>query len=98
MNVKLLAPAQHELDEAIAWYAAQAPGLGDAFLIETLKTITLITRHPQAWHPLSPQTGREDREIGRLHPLSSPHRTPAAGATLAGTFASLGRAALGEGL
>ncbi|MBX9960294.1 MAG: type II toxin-antitoxin system RelE/ParE family toxin [Burkholderiaceae bacterium] len=58
MNVKLLAPAQHELDEAMAWYAAQAPGLGDAFLVETLKTITLITRYPQAWHPLSPQTRR----------------------------------------
>lgn len=58
MNVKLLAPAQHELDEAIAWYATQAPGLGDAFLVETLKTITLITRHPKAWHPLSAQTRR----------------------------------------
>lgn len=46
MNVKPLAPAQYELDEAIAWYAAQAPGLGDAFLIETITTITHITRYP----------------------------------------------------
>lgn len=38
MNVRLLSPAQHELDEAVAWYAVQAPGLGDAFLIETIKT------------------------------------------------------------
>jgi plasmid stabilization system protein ParE len=58
MNVRLLAPAQHELDEAIAWYAGQAPGLGDAFLIETLKALKLITQFPQAWHPLSPQTRR----------------------------------------
>jgi toxin ParE2 len=42
MTVRLLEPAQAELDEAIAWYADQAPGLGDAFLIETLKAIQLI--------------------------------------------------------
>jgi len=30
MNVHLLEPAQAELDEAMAWYAEQAPGLGDA--------------------------------------------------------------------
>lgn len=58
MNVKLLAPAQRELDEAITWYAAQAPGLGEAFLVEAVKTVNLITRYPQAWHPLSPQTRR----------------------------------------
>jgi hypothetical protein len=27
MNVRLLAPAAAELDEAVAWRAAQAPGL-----------------------------------------------------------------------
>ena len=58
MNVHLLAPAQQELDEAIAWYAAQAPGLGDAFLIEALKTLKLVTQFPQAWHPISSQTRR----------------------------------------
>lgn len=31
MNIRLLEPAQAELDEAIAWYEEQAPGLGDAF-------------------------------------------------------------------
>ena len=34
MSLSLLAPAQQELDEAVAWYASQAPGLGDAFLVE----------------------------------------------------------------
>jgi plasmid stabilization system protein ParE len=58
MNVKLLTPAQDELDEAVAWYASQAPGLGDAFLAETLKTLELITQHPLAWHRLSLQTRR----------------------------------------
>ena len=48
MSIRLLEPAQTELDEAIAWYAGQAPGLGDAFLIETLKALQLINRFPQA--------------------------------------------------
>ena len=71
MNVRLLAPAQHELDEAISWYAGQAPGLGDAFLIETLKALKLVTQFPQAWHPLSPQTRR-----GPAHPPSNPRLLP----------------------
>ena len=54
MSIRLLEPAQAELDEAITWYAEQAPGLGDAFLIEALKTIQLIVNFPQAWHPLTP--------------------------------------------
>lgn len=58
MNVRLLEPAQTELEDAIAWYAEQAPGLGDAFLIETLKAIKLIAHFPQAWHPLTPHIRR----------------------------------------
>ena len=53
MNIRLLEPAQAELDEAVAWYSGQAPGLGDAFLLETLKTLKLIAQFPDAWHPLS---------------------------------------------
>ena len=58
MSVRLLEPAQAELDDAIFWYAEQAPGLGDAFFIETLKTIQLIEQYPKAWHPLTPQIRR----------------------------------------
>ncbi|RFO97755.1 plasmid stabilization protein [Rhodoferax lacus] len=58
MSVRLLEPAQAELDEAIDWYEVQAPGLGDAFLIETLKTIQLIEQFPTAWHPLTAQIRR----------------------------------------
>ena len=58
MSIRLLEPAQTELDEAIAWYAGQAPGLGDVFLIETLKALQLINRFPQAWHPLTRQIRR----------------------------------------
>ena len=46
MSLRLLEPAQQELDEAIAWYSAQAPGLGDAFLLETLKAFRLIEQYP----------------------------------------------------
>ncbi len=58
MNIRLLEPAQAELDEAVTWYAAQAPGLGEAFLIEALKTIKLIEQFPAAWHPLTPHIRR----------------------------------------
>jgi len=58
MSTRFLEPAEAELDEAITWYAGQAPGLGDAFLIEALKTIQLIENFPHAWHPLTPMIRR----------------------------------------
>jgi plasmid stabilization system protein ParE len=58
MNVRLLPAAQVELEEAIHWYTQQAPGLGDSFLVEFLRTVQLIERHPLGWHPLSNQTRR----------------------------------------
>jgi len=58
VSIRLLEPAQTELDEAIDWYAAQAPGLGNAFLIEALKAINLINQFPTAWHPLTLQIRR----------------------------------------
>lgn len=48
MNLRFLEPAQAELDEAIQWYANQAPGLGDAFLIEVLAALKLIQQFPLA--------------------------------------------------
>ena len=57
-GVRLLAPAQAELDEAMVWYAAQAPGLGEGFLMEVLRSIELIRRHPNGWHPLTPAIRR----------------------------------------
>lgn len=56
--VSLLAPAQRELDEAIAYYEAQVMGLGDAFLLEALRVIDLISRYPDAWHPLGKNVRR----------------------------------------
>ena len=58
MTVRLLEPAQLELDEAIAWYAAQAPGLGESFLIEALRIFALIDKYPEAWSPISENARR----------------------------------------
>jgi toxin ParE2 len=58
MKVRLLAPAQAELDEAVVWYSTQAPGLGEGFLVEVLRSIQLIQRHPTGWHPLTPDIRR----------------------------------------
>jgi plasmid stabilization system protein ParE len=58
MTVRFLPAAQVELDEAIEWYAKQAPGLGESFLLETLRTIQLIELHPVGWHPISENTRR----------------------------------------
>lgn len=52
MTVRFLDIAEIELDEAIDWYKEQAPGLGDAFLIEVLSATRRIERFPEAWHPL----------------------------------------------
>lgn len=53
MTVRFLEIAETELDQAIHWYGAQAPGLGNAFLIEVLSAADRIERFPKAWHPLS---------------------------------------------
>jgi plasmid stabilization system protein ParE len=58
VRVRLLAPAQAELDEAVVWYSTQAPGLGESFLVEVLRSIQLIQRHPTGWHPLTPDIRR----------------------------------------
>lgn len=50
--LRLLEPARLELDEAIGWYANQAAGLGDAFLLEAVKSFGLIQRYPDAGHLL----------------------------------------------
>ena len=52
MTVRFLEIAEIELDQAIHWYGAQAPGLGNAFLIEVLSAADRIARFPEAWHPL----------------------------------------------
>ncbi len=60
MIVGFLEVAQRELDDAVAYYDEQAPGLGSAFLLEAVAAIDRIRRFPEAWHPLS-QTLRRCR-------------------------------------
>jgi plasmid stabilization system protein ParE len=52
VSVRFLEIAEIELDEAIRWYATQAVGLGNAFLVEVLSAADRIVRFPEAWHPL----------------------------------------------
>jgi len=58
MKLRLLDPAAQELDEAITYYNAQAGGLGDAFLLETLRAFGLIRQYPQGWHPVDGEIRR----------------------------------------
>ena len=58
MNVRLLDVAQQELDEAVEYYNAESPGLGDEFLLETLAAIARIQNFPNAWHPYTENTRR----------------------------------------
>jgi plasmid stabilization system protein ParE len=52
VTVRFLEIAEDELDQAVHWYAAQAPGLGNAFFIEVLSAADRVSRFPEAWHPL----------------------------------------------
>jgi toxin ParE2 len=52
VRVRFLEIAEIELDDAVQWYGAQGPGLGNAFLIEVLSAANRIARFPQTWHPL----------------------------------------------
>lgn len=46
MNVRILLPAQQELDAAVAWYDQQAVGLGKEFLDELDRVIRRILLYP----------------------------------------------------
>jgi hypothetical protein len=58
VTVTLLEVAQLELDEVAVYYNGQSPGLGDAFVLETIATIERIQRFPDAWHPMGPALRR----------------------------------------
>ena len=58
MTVRFLQIAEIELDEAMQWYESQAPGLGEAFLIEVLSAVHRILLYPEAWHPLDVEVRR----------------------------------------
>jgi hypothetical protein len=52
VTVRFLEVAEIELDQAFRWYESQAPGLGEAFLIEVLSAAERVSLYPEAWHSL----------------------------------------------
>jgi toxin ParE2 len=52
VTIRFLATAQAELNEAVDWYKALSPDLGDAFLIEAIRAFRFVEQYPQAWHPM----------------------------------------------
>jgi plasmid stabilization system protein ParE len=51
MEIRLLDVARQELDDALEYYNAEVPGLGDQFLLEALSTFDRIKEFAKAWHP-----------------------------------------------
>ena len=58
MEMRLLEVAQQELDEAIEYYNAESPGLGDQFLLEVLSAFDRIRQFPTAWQPYTQNSYR----------------------------------------
>jgi plasmid stabilization system protein ParE len=58
MQVKFLAPAQAEFEEAVAYYEAQKEGLGFEFADEVKRAIQRIVQYPEAWALVSRRTRR----------------------------------------
>lgn len=51
MRIQALEVAQRELEEAVGSHNDQAPGLGDAFLLETVLILAMahLHRRPDYW-------------------------------------------------
>ena len=52
MDIRFLDIAQRELDEAVEYYNAESPGLGDQFLLEVLSTLERIRHMLETGKPL----------------------------------------------
>jgi len=49
MQIKIIEPAELELNDAFEFYEAQTPGLGKRFIEEFNKGIVRIRQHPESW-------------------------------------------------
>ena len=58
MRIRFLEIAQIELDEAIAYYNYEGPGLGEVFLTDVLNSLDRIGKFPEAWQTCSKRTRR----------------------------------------
>jgi plasmid stabilization system protein ParE len=54
MNVRFLAPARQELDDAVEWYERQAAGLGKEFLDEMDRVIRRVVAFPLSAMEIEP--------------------------------------------
>lgn len=54
MNVRFLAPAQRELDDAVAWYNEQVIGLGLEFLDELDRAVRRVLAFPLSYPEIEP--------------------------------------------
>jgi plasmid stabilization system protein ParE len=51
-RLRVSAAAEEELRAAVAWYDEQRPGLGEEFLVEVGRVLTLILQHPAIGSPV----------------------------------------------
>ena len=58
MNIRFLSLADHEVDDAVAWYDEQAEGLGRDFLDELDRVIRLIKIYPLLPTQIEPEIRR----------------------------------------
>ena len=58
VEIRLLKPAQTELDDGIIWYEGQVSGLGIEFLGEILETFKRTKLNPDVWASFSKRTRR----------------------------------------
>ncbi|MFA7232279.1 MAG: type II toxin-antitoxin system RelE/ParE family toxin [Victivallaceae bacterium] len=58
MKIIILAVAEQELAEAIAYYNSEYPGLGYELALEAKESLSRINLFPDAWPPFSPNTRR----------------------------------------
>ncbi len=58
MEIRFLEIAERELDEAVTYYNAESPGLGDQFLLQILNALERIRQYSESWQRFSQNTRR----------------------------------------
>lgn len=58
MKIRFLKPAQLEVDDAVAWYDSQLPGLATQFLDELDKAVRRIVTYPSSCEEMEPELRR----------------------------------------
>ncbi len=49
MRIRIIEPAELELNDAFEFYEVQTPNLGKRFIEEFNKGVARITQHPESW-------------------------------------------------